>query len=131
MQHPAGSRQHRTMSNSRNKLRNWVKITLVAALMLPLTIGTSRVFEAYLEYFFILQTLRLTVTEPDLHTRSALQVQQDVIARLRLLGISTLNAEQLAVIRQNDVTLLRVRYSVELMRLGSHIATLHFDETLP
>ncbi|MDP2285951.1 MAG: DUF4845 domain-containing protein [Pseudohongiella sp.] len=119
------------MSNSRNKLRNWVKITLVAALMLPLTIGTSRVFEAYLEYFFILQTLRLTVTEPDLHTRSALQVQQDVIARLRLQGINTLNAEQLAVIRQNDVTLLRVRYTVELMMLGSRIATLHFDETLP
>jgi hypothetical protein len=131
VQHPAGSRQHRTMSKSRYALRNWVKITLVAALVLPLTIGTSRVFEAYLEHFYILQTLRLTVIEPDLHTRSALQVKQDVIARLRLQGINTLNAEQIVVTRQNNITRIRILYSYELMLLDCRIATLHFDETLP
>lgn len=99
--------------------------------MLPLTIGTSRLFEAYLEHFYILQTLRLTVIEPDLHTRSALQVKQDVIARLRLQGINTLNAEQIDVTRQNNITRIRILYSYELMLLDGHIVTLHFDETLP
>jgi|GEM_PF-3490960 hypothetical protein len=106
-------------------------MALVAILMLPLTIGTSKLFEAYLEHFFILQTLRLTVTEPDLHSRSTLQIQQDVVARLRLQGIDTLNAEQIDVTRQNNITQIRILYAYELMLLDSHIVTLHFDETLP
>lgn len=99
--------------------------------MVPLALAASKLLEAYLEHFFIVQTVRLIVTEPGINTRAALQLKQDVVARLRLQRIDSMNTEQIQVLRGNSVTRLQVQYNYPVELFGTQVFTLHFDETFP
>jgi len=99
--------------------------------MVPLALTASKLLEAYLEHFFIVQTVRLIVTEPGINTRAALQLKQDVVARLRLQRIDSMNTEQIQVSRGNSVTRLQVQYNYPVELFGTQVFTLHFDETFP
>ncbi len=112
-------------------LRNTLKAVLAATLMAPLALTASKLFEAYLEHFFIVQTMRLIVTEPGINTRAALQLKQDVVARLRLQRIDSMTTEQIQVLRGSSVTRLQVRYNYPVELFGTRVFTLHFDETFP
>lgn len=131
MQHLADKQQQGPVSNRQTALRYGLKATLVMTLVLPVALGSAKFFEAYLRHFYILQTIRLTITEPDLHTRSASQLKQDVVAKLRLHGIDTLNAEQIYITRHNAFTQIHVQYSDTLIMFGNQLVTLHFEETFP
>lgn len=112
-------------------LRNTLKAVLAVTLMVPLAQTASKLFEAYLEHFFIVQTVRLIVTEPGINTRAALQLKQDVVARLRLQNIDLMTTEQIQVLRGSSVTRLQVQYNYPVELFGTQVFTLHFDETFP
>ena len=111
--------------------RNTLKAVFAVTLMVPLALTASKLFEAYLEHFFIVQTVRLIVTEPGINTRAALQLKQDVVARLRLQGIDSMTTEQIQVLRRSSVTCLQVKYNYPVELFGTQVFTLQFDETFP
>lgn len=104
---------------------------MATALMVPLALTASKLLEAYLGHFFIVQTVRLIVTEPGINTRAALQLKQDVVARLRLQHIDSITTEQIQVLRGSSVTRLQVQYNYPVELFGTQVFTLHFDETFP
>jgi hypothetical protein len=112
-------------------LRNTVKAVLAVTLMVTFALTASKLYEAYLEHFFIVQTVRLIVTEPGINTRAALQLKQDVVARLRLQRINSMTTEQIQVLRRSSVTRLQVQYNYPVELFGTQVFTLQFDETFP
>ncbi len=112
-------------------LRNTLKAVVAVTLMVPLAMTASKLFEATLEHFFVTQTVRLIVTEPGINTRSALQLKQDLVSRLRLQHIDSMTTEQIQVVRLSSVTRLQVQYNQPVELFGTKIFTLHFDETFP
>jgi hypothetical protein len=112
-------------------LRNTVKAVLAATLMVTFALTASKLFEAYLEHFFIVQTVQLIVTEPGINTRAALQLKQDVVARLRLQNIDSVTIEQIQVLRGSAVTRLQVQYNYPVELFGTQVFTLQFDEIFP
>lgn len=131
MQHLAGKQQQKPGPITQTALRHWIKAALVVSLVLPVTLSAAKLFEVYLRHFYIVQTIRLTIIEPDLHTRSASQLRQDVVARLRLQGIDILSAEHIDVSRYNALTQIHVQYADTLIMFGKELVTLHFEETFP
>ena len=131
MQHQAGQQQPGSVSCIRAALRRGIKPALLVSVLLPMSLGAAKLFEVCLQHFYIYQTIRLTVTEPGLHTQSASQLKQDIVARLRLQGIDTLHAEQIEISRHDTLTQIHIQYSVALSLVGNHIMTLEFDETFP
>ncbi len=112
-------------------LRNTLKAVVAVTLMVPLAMTASKLLEAYLEHFFIVQTVRLVVTEPGINTRAALQLKQDLVARLRLQRIDSMTTEHIQVVRRSSVTRIQVQYNHPIELFGTLIFTLHFDETFP
>lgn len=104
---------------------------VAVTLLLPLAVLSGKLFEAYLENFFIVQTARLMMTEPLINTRSSLQIKQDLSARLQLQGIGALSADQINISRSQSITFLQIDYRHPIVLCGNQIFNLNFSETLP
>jgi hypothetical protein len=107
------------------------RAAIAVTLLLPLALLSSKLYEAYLENFFIVQTVRLMMTDPQIDTRSSLQIKQDLAARLHLQGIKALSADQIDVMRNQGITYLQIHYSHPVVLCGSKIFELHYSETFP
>lgn len=112
-------------------LHRTLRAAIAVTLLLPLALLSSKLYEAYLENFFIVQTVRLMMTDPLIDTRSSLQIRQDLAARLHLQGIAALSADQIDVMRKQGITYLQIHYSHQVVLGGSKIFQLHYRETFP